>query len=829
MASYHLSAKMVARSSGRSSVAAAAYRSRSNIYDKRQGLTFDYTRKKDLAHSEILLPEHAPDRFRDRPTLWNEVEHAERRRDAQLAREIELALPAELTLSQNIELVREFAKANFVDHGMIADVNIHMKKDNPHAHILLTTREVTEEGFGKKVRGWNSNATLLSWREEWAKLQNQKLLIYGHDIQVDHRSFADRGIELIPEIHLGFSCKFLPSDYLALKAHEYDRLNEYLSIRRDNGILILQDPGRALKYLSHHDVIFGEKDIDNFTSTHTIDKKQFHQVKAALMGSKELVAIGENEKGEKLYTTATMLGHEKEMLSRADELNTMNGHDVDPAIITQTTTNYTMTREQEEGFRHLTQGGDIAVLVGRAGTGKSYTLAAVREAYEAEGYTVRGMALSGIACESLEQQSGIETKTIYSELKSWEQGRHILTASDILVVDEAGIVGTRQMHEIVEQVHDAGAKVILVGDNEQLPPIEAGGAFRGIIERTGYFELATIQRQKEAWQKEATIQFSGDGHKVAAALDTYLEKGRIIAEATLDTAKARLVSEWAQHTIKNPDTSTLILAYTNRDVFELNAMARDYLKAVGQIGAREYPIQTERGPRQFAEGERIIFLRNERSMGVKNGSLGTVLKIDDHSMAVRLDTGPAVSFDTTKYRDLDYGYAATIHKTQGITVDRSFVLATDHFDKHTTYVALSRHRDDVTLSYSGDHFKDFTELKDLCGRERPKHLVADFALSRGFEYQDTTLASEKARTQMLGYYTRDVEIDGKKYAVLENAETKKKHLVPFKEEYSQFKAFRLMHYDGQELRYASDKQKSQQLEKSLSIRGKELPGKELEM
>src|SRR5208283_373824 len=637
MASYHLSAKMVARSSGRSAVAAAAYRSRSNIYDKHQGLTFDYTRKKDLAHSEILLPEHAPDRFRDRSTPWNEVEHVERCRDAQLAREIELALPAELTLNQNIELVREFAKANFVDQGMIADVNIHMKKDNPHAHILLTTREVTENGFGKKVRWWPSHSTILNWREEWAKIQNQKLLIYGHDIEVDHRSFDDRGIMLIPEIHLGFSCKFLPSDYLALKAHELDRLNEYLSIRRDNGVLILEDPGRALKYLSHHDVIFREKDIDNFTRVHTIDKKQFGQVKAALMGSKELVAIGENELGEKLYTTATMLEHEKEMLSRADELNTMNGHDVDATIITQTIKNYTMTREQEEGFRHLTQGGDIAVLVGRAGTGKSYTLAAVREAYEAEGYTVRGMALSGIAAESLQQQGGIESSTIYSQLKNWESGRDLPTEKDILVVDEAGIVGTRQMHAIIDHVSEVGAKVILVGDNEQLPPIEAGGAFRGIIERTGYFELSTIQRQNQEWQKEATASLSGDSTKVAEALQTYRDNGRVACQETLDAAKATLVAAWAQHTIKNPDTSTLILAYTNRDVFELNATARDYLKAVGQLGATEYPIQTERGPRQFAEGERIIFLRNERSMGVKNGSLGTVLKIDDHSMAVRLD------------------------------------------------------------------------------------------------------------------------------------------------------------------------------------------------
>ena len=546
------------------------------------------------------------------------------------------------------------------------------------------------------------------------------------------------------------------------------------------------------------------------------------------MKSPELVAIGEDEKGEKLYTTVTMIENEKVMLFRAEELNASTGHDVDATIINQTITNYTMTREQEEGFRHMTQGGDIAVLVGRAGTGKSYTLAAVREAYEAEGYNVRGIALSGIACESLQQQSGIETKTIYSELKNWEAGRDLLTSNDILVVDEAGIVGTRQMHDIIEHVSDAGAKVILVGDNEQLPPIEAGGAFRGIIEQTGYFELATIQRQKEEWQKEATACLSGNSGKVGVALDTYREKGRIIAEATLDTAKARLVSEWAQHTIKNPDKSTLILAYTNQDVFELNARARDYLKAVGQIAATEYPIQTERGPRQLAEGERVMFLRNERSMGVKNGSLGTILKMDDHAMTVRLDTGAAVSFDTTKYRDLDYGYAATIHKTQGTTVDRSFVLATDHFDKHTTYVAMSRHRDDVTLSYSGDHFKDFKELKDVCGRERPKHLVADFALPRGLECQDTAWACEKALTQIRGCYTRDLTVDGQKYAVLEDSENNKRHLVPFKEEYAHLIGFRWMQYDGDTLQYSS-REKSQQLEKSLSIRGKELPEKSREV
>jgi ATP-dependent exoDNAse (exonuclease V) alpha subunit len=175
MASYHLSAKIITRSSGRSAVAAAAYRSRSTLHDTRQGLTFDYTRKKDLAHSEILLPENAPPRLLDRPTLWNEVEKAERRKDAQLAREIEIALPIELAWEQNVQLVREFAQKNFVEHGMIADINVHNKRNNPHAHVLLTTRQVNEDGLGKKVRAWNDTSKLLNWREEWAKVQNDNI------------------------------------------------------------------------------------------------------------------------------------------------------------------------------------------------------------------------------------------------------------------------------------------------------------------------------------------------------------------------------------------------------------------------------------------------------------------------------------------------------------------------------------------------------------------------------------------------------------------------------------------------------------------------------
>jgi hypothetical protein len=205
-----------------------------------------------------------------------------------------------------------------------------------------------------------------------------------------------------------------------------------------------------------------------------------------------------------------------------------------------------------------------------------------------------------------------------------------------------------------------------------------------------------------------------------------------------------------------------------------------------------------------------------------NVSLGTVLKMDDHSKTDRLDTGPVVAFDTTKYRDLDYGYAATIHKTQGTTVDRSFVLATRHFDKHTTYVSMSRHRDDVTLCYSKENFPDFADLQSTCGRERPKHLIADFAICRGFDSGSQPPIPDERRL-VQGYYTRNVNKDGEKYAVLENFETKKQHLVPFKEEYGQLKGFRLMQYDGQTLQYAPQKSP---IGKTIGSQAKRLPEKE---
>lgn len=193
MAIFHLSAKVISRAGGRSSVAAAAYRTAGRLRDDRQGLEHDYSRKSGVVHAEIIAPDNAPDWMRQRDQLWNAVETTEKRRDAQLAREIEVALPRELDRADRLTLLRGYVQREFVARGMIADVAIHEGtardgQDQPHAHIMLTMRDLTGEGFGQKNRDWNASGLLMVWREAWARDANAALERVGRLERIDHRS-----------------------------------------------------------------------------------------------------------------------------------------------------------------------------------------------------------------------------------------------------------------------------------------------------------------------------------------------------------------------------------------------------------------------------------------------------------------------------------------------------------------------------------------------------------------------------------------------------------------------------------------------------------------
>ena len=220
MAIYHLSAKVHTRTSGASAVAAAAYRAREHLVDERTGEAHDYQRRGGVDGAEIHAPDNAPAWARDRSRLWNEVEAVERRKDAQVAREVVVALPVELTQEQRRALVRDFVRDEFTARGMVADVAFHGgSSNNPHAHVLLTTRQIGPDGFGKKQRAWNDRGLVKTWREEWAGYSNRALDAAGRSERIDHRSLEaqrddaiERGdlesavdLDRDPQIHLGRS------------------------------------------------------------------------------------------------------------------------------------------------------------------------------------------------------------------------------------------------------------------------------------------------------------------------------------------------------------------------------------------------------------------------------------------------------------------------------------------------------------------------------------------------------------------------------------------------------------------------------------------------
>ena len=353
-------------------------------------------------------------------------------------------------------------------------------------------------------------------------------------------------------------------------------------------------------------------------------------------------------------------------------------------------------------------------------------LGVAREAWEEAGYTVRGAALSGIAAENLEGGSGIQSRTIASLEHAWGQGREQLGSKDVLVVDEAGMIGSRQMERVLSQARDAGAKVVMVGDPEQLQAIEAGAAFRAITERHGAAEITEIRRQREDWQKEATRSLATG--RTAEAIHAYDGRGMVRAADTREAARGELVDGWDRQRQAEPDKSRVILTHTNAEVRELNEEARGRLRATGDLGD-DVAFSADRGARDFARGDRLMFLRNERSLGVKNGTLGTIERVSPEGMTVRLDGGRSVAFEAKDYAAVDHGYAATFHKAQGVTVDRAHILATPGMDRHSAYVGMSRHRDDVQLHYGRDDFADQRQLVRALSRERGKDMAGDYAKS----------------------------------------------------------------------------------------------------
>lgn len=753
MAIYHLHVKVIGRKAGSSAVASAAYRSASRMRDERIDRMQDFSRKRGVVHSEVLLPENAPEHWSDRERLWNDVEAFEVRKDAQLAREVEFAIPREMTRAQGIALARDFAQSEFVDQGMIADMNVHCDvgedgMPKPHAHVMLTMRSVEEKGFGPKVRDWNRTEMVERWRERWAEHANERLAELDIDARIDHRSFEAQGIGLEPQSQIGAPAQRIEGEGIEAA----DRADMHREIARNNGERIIADPSVALDAITQQQSTFTRRDMAKFVHRHSDGIDQFNEVMDAMRSAPELVELGSDVRGDDRFTTRDMIEAEQRLHRATDmmaekELHEVSDTDREAALARAEQRGLVLSSVQADALAHVTDGRDLGIVVGYAGTGKSAMLGVAREAWETSGYGVRGVALSGIAAENLESGSGIASRTIASMEHGWKNGRDMLTARDVMVIDEAGMVGTRQLERVLSHAADAGAKVVLVGDPQQLQSIEAGAAFRSVHERHGGVEIGEVRRQHEDWQRDATrdLATGRTGH----AIHAYDSHGMVHEAQTREQARGNLIDRWDRDRQAAPDSNRIILTHTNAEVRELNEAARDRMREAGDLG-EDARVKVERGARSFAVGDRVMFLQNERGLGVKNGTLGTIERVSAQRMTVQADDGRSIAFDLKDYNRIDHGYAATIHKSQGMTVDRTHVLATPGMDTHGSYVALSRHRDGVDLHFAREDFATKARLIATLSRDRSKDMASD--------YEQTDSAQRYAERRGITFRARIAEI-----------------------------------------------------------------------
>jgi len=644
---------------------------------------------------------------------------------------------------------------------------------NLHVHSVVFNAAEREDG---KVMSLNSTEIFKRQVEIGAAFRAElatKLQDLGFQIERDGRSFKIAGIDKEAEKHFSKRAEEIKE---SLADHGYDsgkaRDAAALNTRDEKEIkdgeelrdqwreeasefgltsetlneLRQRDPEKEQEFpneidrqsildaLTNNQSVFSERDIWREVAIEAqgiTDQKGIADEVAEFMKDERLVKL-ENSKGEIRYSSIDMVKTEREMADSAYKLGQSEQHKVSSDKVDQALNDFfkkkgfNLSAEQQDAVRHVTEGKDVTIVQGGAGTGKSTMLEAARMAWDKDGYRVRGAAIAGKAASGLEEDANIESKTLAKTVMDgmpWtdDQGKHHeakdpFTKNDIIVIDEAGMIDSRTMNQAMKLASDAEAKVVLVGDTRQLQPIMAGGAMKAIQDAHGIQEINEIRRQKEGengehlWKREAiNAAAKGDATK---ALSEFQERGHFHIAEDRDKQVELAINKWRETLDVANLKESLILCNLNKDVRELNSKARDLMKQEHRLGVEHQIDVTDRegnslGHRDFAEGDRVIFKRNDKDIAVKNGQLGSVKKMELRDtgwvMHMKMDDGRSLSVDTAQYSNLEHGYAVTTHAAQGVTVDNATVMVGGNLQNlHSTYVQLSRMRDNCEIVASQD-------------------------------------------------------------------------------------------------------------------------------
>jgi conjugative relaxase-like TrwC/TraI family protein len=459
-----------------------------------------------------------------------------------------------------------------------------------------------------------------------------------------------------------------------------------------------------------------------------------------LRDSRVVPLLGDAPVGSRRYSTREMLALEQDALAIATRLTdpAAAANDTDPLQEPRAPLGVVTDRELDHAHEHaaalglsgeqrqmldrlLTSGSGLELVVGAAGSGKTAALAVAARAWADRGTPVQGTALAAIAARVLEDSTTVPSRSLQRLLNQIDQAHSpeqlagVLPAGGVLVVDEAGMVGTRTLHRLLTLADQTQTKLVLVGDPRQLPEIDAGGLFATLTTRLPASTLVANQRQQRPWEQRALGELR-DGD-VVKALAAYQRHQRLQIRDSISELTGKLLDDYEQHLTRHDPQCVLVVACSRGDARRLNAQLRQRLLEHGRLGPDELRVELDHGGhRGYRHGEQVLITANDYQRGLLNGTRGTVTHLDPAAQAVtvRLGDGRTVQLDETYLRTghLTHGYALTAHKAQGVTVDVALVWGTQALTRETGYVAMSRGRQANHLYSTWDLLRRDSNLAD---------------------------------------------------------------------------------------------------------------------
>ncbi|WP_371254238.1 AAA family ATPase [Orientia tsutsugamushi] len=680
------------RSEGGDSCRKAAYNARTIVKNKQTGIRYNFSRKKDNVYHTVLIPDYVNQDFKNIQTLMNEVERTETRENSKLLKDIVIALldEKELNLEHRIELTHRIVDAmEWVQNGLGVQIDIHKTQigdKNWHVHILVTTRRFKENGEELGDKAVDLEAKFITVKGQLRIIKGPEMI---HEIAKEETNayFAELGlpyrvdeISEVPGKHIG------PPRIRSL-INEVVNENE---LRKEAHLKIINDADVITDSITHYKSIFTKQDVEKAVKDIPDPTAREQLVQQVLSSNRILELYHDDGESSKYFTTIEVRNEETRIIRIANKINNRVYYNNIYNLKSDIEGLANVSEEQKQALRHiLLSTSGVRVLRGRAGTGKSYVLIKAHELATNRGQKVIGLAPTHKAVSELKSKGYTDVYTVKGFLYNRKK---IFMQDSLIVVDEAGMVGTKAYAELFRVVRNNNCQLILAGDEKQLASIERSGMFEMLSNNFGSHVLIDIRRQSKNWSRKAAMKFAESN--ILSGITLLRQNNCVRFDNTLQDSMSKLIYNWSLSKFKPHEK--LVITVRNKDVDILNSSIRSLLKANGTLKGTEYRRSIAGRKESYMAGDRIVFQKSYKDLQIQNSEFATLTSVSKNKFIAKTDTGKEVSFDPSEIQ-FKHGYASTVYKVQGASIKDVYVLHNGVSNISSSYVAMTRHIESLQL------------------------------------------------------------------------------------------------------------------------------------